>query len=144
MVDMGVPNYLVASSVIGIMAQRLVRVVCARCKQPLQMSQAVIEDAGFPAEMLTNTKFMKGKGCSYCTKSGYRGRLAMIELMPVTSKIRELIFKNVPSDELRREAIKLGMKTLYMDGLAKVCQGITTLEEVYRSAKRTEQDKLVA
>src|SRR5919109_1111339 len=81
MVDMGVPNYLVASSVIGIMAQRLVRVVCARCKQPQQLSQAVIDDAGFTPEMLANAKFMKGKGCSYCQKSGYRGRLAIIELM---------------------------------------------------------------
>jgi len=144
MVDMGVPNYLVASSVIGIMAQRLVRVICARCKTPQNLSQAVIDDAGFPPEMVANAKFMRGKGCSYCQKSGYRGRLAIIELMPVTNKIRELIFKNVPADELRRAAIKLGMKTLYMDGLFKVSQGITTLEEVYRSAKRTEQDKLVA
>src|SRR5881397_1654670 len=77
MVDMGVPNYLVASSVIGIMAQRLVRVVCARCKQPQQLSPAVIEDAGFLPEMLENAKFMKGRGCSYCQKNGYRGRLAI-------------------------------------------------------------------
>jgi type IV pilus assembly protein PilB len=144
MVDMGVPNYLVASSVIGVMAQRLVRVVCSRCKQPTQLTEAVLADAGITPEMAATAKFMKGKGCSYCQKSGYRGRIAIIELMPINNKVRELIFQNRPADELRRVAIKQGMKTLYMDGLLKVCQGVSTLEEVYRAAKKTEQDKMVA
>ncbi|GIW91137.1 MAG: type IV fimbrial assembly protein PilB [Pirellulaceae bacterium] len=143
MVDMGVPNYLVASSVIGVVAQRLVRVNCSRCKHPIQLSDAVIQDAGFPPELLENAKFMKGKGCSYCQKSGYRGRMAIMEVMPVTSKLRELIFRNAPADELRRVAISQGMKTLYYDGLLKVSQGLTTLEEVYRMAKRTEQDRML-
>lgn len=86
---------------------------------------------------------MRGKGCSYCQKSGYRGRIGIMELMPVNNKIRELIFKHASSDEIRRLAITQGMRTLYQDGLLKVFNGITTLEEVYRVAKRTEQDVLM-
>lgn len=140
MVDMHVPSYLVASSVIGVMAQRLVRVICSRCKTPTQLSESVLEDAGITPEQAAGAKFMRGKGCSYCQKSGYRGRVALIELMPINNKLRELIFANASSEELRRVAISQGMRTLYMDGLLKVCQGVTTLEEVYRVAKRTEQD----
>jgi type IV pilus assembly protein PilB len=140
MVDMGVPNYLVASSVIAVLAQRLVRLICQRCKQPIQLPQGVIEDAGIPAAMAAKATFMKGKGCANCNKNGYRGRQGIFELMLVNSKIRELIFKNVSAVEIRKLAIELGMKTLYVDGIYKVLKGVTTLEEVYRNAKRTEQD----
>jgi type IV pilus assembly protein PilB len=138
MVDMGVPNYLVASSVVSVMAQRLVRVNCARCKAPLEISAAVLEDAGITAEMAADGKFMHGKGCSYCQKSGYRGRIGIIELMLITAKIREMIFENRPSEDIRQLAMQESMKTLYDDGLLKVCDGVTTLEEVYRVAKRVE------
>jgi type IV pilus assembly protein PilB len=138
MVDMGVPNYLVASSVVAVMAQRLVRVNCARCKAPLEISAAVLEDAGITAEMAADGKFMHGKGCSYCQKSGYRGRIGIIELMLITAKIREMIFENRPSEDIRQVAMRESMKTLYDDGLMKVCDGVTTLEEVYRVAKRIE------
>jgi type IV pilus assembly protein PilB len=138
MVDMGVPNYLVASSVVAVMAQRLVRVNCARCKAPLEISAAVLEDAGITAEMAADGKFMHGKGCSYCQKSGYRGRIGIIELMLITAKIREMIFENRPSEDIRQLAMQESMKTLYDDGLLKVCDGVTTLEEVYRVAKRVE------
>src|SRR5690606_6187673 len=112
MVDMHVPSYLVASSVIGVMAQRLVRVICSRCKTPTQLSESVLEDAGITPEQAAGAKFMRGKGCSYCQKSGYRGRIALIELMPINNKLRELIFANASSEELRRVAISQGMRTL--------------------------------
>ena len=83
---------------------------------------------------------MKGKGCANCNKNGYRGRQGIFELMLVNSKIRELIFKNVSAVEIRKAAISQGMKTLYVDGIHKVMRGVTSLEEVYRNAKRTEQD----
>jgi len=83
---------------------------------------------------------MKSKGCGYCQRSGYRGRIAIIELMMITAGIRELIFEARTSEEIRKEAIKQGMQTLYMDGMRKVLDGITTFEEVYRVAKRSEQD----
>jgi len=143
MIDLNVPNYLVASSVIAVMAQRLVRVNCSRCKQPIEILDSALEEAGIPLEMAKTAKFMRGKGCSYCQKSGYRGRIGIMEMMPVNNKIRELVFKHASSDEIRRMAIEQGMKTLYQDGLLKVFNGVTTLEEVYRVAKRTESDVLM-
>jgi type IV pilus assembly protein PilB len=83
---------------------------------------------------------MKGKGCANCNKNGYRGRQGIFELMLVNAKIRELIFKNVSAVEIRKQAMTQGMKTLYVDGIHKVLRGVTTLEEIYRNAKRTEQD----
>ena len=140
MIDMGVPGYLVASSVIAVLAQRLVRVVCNRCKQSYMPPESVLEDAGITPEMAKNANFTRGKGCSYCQKKGYRGRMALFEIMPVTGKIRELIFANSTSTELRKMAITQGMSTLYIDGIRKAIEGVTTLEEVYRVAKKTEQD----
>ena len=140
MVDMGVPNYLVASSVIAVLAQRLVRVICNRCKKPWQPTQAILDQAGIPAEIAKNAEFYRGVGCNYCNKTGYRGRLAIFEIMKITSGIRELIFQNKSSVEIREKAIEEGMNTLYQDGLSKVLKGITSLEEVFRIAKKTQQD----
>jgi type IV pilus assembly protein PilB len=131
---------LVASSVIAVLAQRLVRLICPRCRHPHQLPESVIVDAGIPPELAAKATFMKGKGCANCNKNGYRGRQGIFELMLVNSKIRELIFKNVSAVEIRKQAMTQGMKTLYVDGIFKVMKGVTTLEEVYRNAKRTEQD----
>ena len=144
MVDMGVPGYLVASSVIAVLAQRLVRVICARCKQPHQPPESVIVDAGIPPELAKKATFMRGKGCAYCHKKGFRGRIGIYEMMMITSKVRELIFQNASSQEIRKIAISQGMKTLYVDGMYKVMKGVTTFEEVYSVAKRTEQDVITA
>ena len=92
--------------------------------------------------MAKNATFTRGKGCSYCQKKGYRGRLAIFEIMLVTSKIRELIFSAATSTDIRKAAISQGMTTLYVDGIRKAMAGVTTLEEVYRVAKRTEQDEV--
>jgi len=142
MVDMGVPAYLVSSSVVAILAQRLVRVVCAKCKHPYNPPKEVLEESGLSEEVLAKATFMKGKGCGHCQKKGYRGRLGIFELMIMTAKIRELAFNGAPTQEIRKAALSQGMKTLYIDGLDKAMQGITTLEEVYRVAKRTEQDSV--
>jgi type IV pilus assembly protein PilB len=138
MVDMGVPAYLVASSVIAILAQRLVRVVCPKCKSPYTPSEATLEAAGITPEMAANASFMKGKGCSHCSKTGYRGRLGVYELMMMTPRIRELSFQGASTQEIRRAAVSQGMNTLYQDGIRKVLKGITTIEEVYRVAKKVE------
>ena len=142
MTDMGVPAYMVASSVIAVLAQRLVRKICTRCKHNVTLSEAILEEAGIPPEMSKHGKFAKGKGCPYCQKKGYRGRIGIYELMQVNGKIRDLMFRGVSSAELRTEAIKNGMTTLYCDGIRKVMNGITTLDEVYRTAKKTEQESL--
>ncbi|MCR4416084.1 MAG: GspE/PulE family protein, partial [Thermoguttaceae bacterium] len=140
LIDMGVPAYLVASSVVAIMAQRLVRVVCQKCKQPYNPSEAALSAAGVTPQMAANATFMKGKGCSACNGSGYRGRIGIFELMLMSPKIRELTFNEAPTNQIRRAAVSEGMKTLYVDGLQKVCRGITTLEEVVRTAKPTDED----
>lgn len=137
MVDMGVPAYLVAGSVVGILAQRLVRVVCGKCKQPYTPAQRELDAAGITPEMVETATFMKGRGCSHCGNSGYRGRLGVFELMTMNSRIRELTFQGASTQEIRKEAVKLGMTTLYDDAILKVCKGITTIEEVFRVAKKT-------
>jgi type IV pilus assembly protein PilB len=136
---MGVPAYLVASSVVAIMGQRLVRLVCQKCKEPYNPPDALQEMAGIPPEMAANATFMRGKGCSACGGGGYRGRLAIFELMLMSSKLRELAFNEAPTSHIRRTAQTEGMKSLYQDGLEKVCRGITTLEELFRVAKPGEE-----
>jgi type IV pilus assembly protein PilB len=138
MVDMGVPAYLVASSVIAVLAQRLVRVVCAKCKQPHTPADSVLEAAGITADRARKATFMKGRGCTHCQKSGYRGRLGIFEMMLMTSKIRELAFEGSSTQSIRKAAVAQGMTTLYNDGIDKALRGITTLEEVFRVAKKVE------
>ena len=140
LIDMGVPSYLVASSVVAIMAQRLVRVICQKCKQPYNPSEATLQTAGVTPEMLARASFARGKGCGNCQGSGYRGRLGIYELMLMSSKVRELTFSEAPTEHVRRAAQSEGMRTLYWDGLEKAVKGITTLEEVFRVAKRAESD----
>ncbi len=142
MVDMGVPNYLVASSVVAVLGQRLVRTICKRCKTQVKMSEALLAEAGIPADVAEKATFAKGKGCGYCQKSGYRGRMGIYELMVVTSRIREMMFQNLSTVEIAKQAINEGMTTLYCDGIRKVLRGLTTMEEVYRVAKTTEQDEM--
>ena len=133
---MGVANYLVASSIMAVLAQRLVRVVCTKCKTPFKPSSTVLEEAGISPERAKKATFFKGKGCGNCQQSGYRGRIGIYELMQMTPKIRQLAFDNASTQDIRRMAIKEGLETLYWDGIDKVCKGMTTLDEVYRVAKR--------
>ncbi len=140
LIDMGVPSYLVASSVVAIMAQRLVRVVCQKCKAPHSPSQSMLEGAGITPEMAAGANFVQGKGCGNCQGSGYRGRLGIFELMLMSSQLRELAFNEANTEQIRQVAVAEGMTTLYADGISKVLRGITTLEEIYRVAKRSDHD----
>ena len=142
MVDIGVPSYMVASSVIAVLAQRLVRTICPRCKVRYTPPESAVEESGLPPEMVKQAEFSRGKGCAYCGRTGYRGRIGIYELMLVNNKLRELMFKGTTTQRIREEAISNGMSTLYTDGMLKVIRGITTFEEVYRVAKKTEQEKL--
>lgn len=140
LIDIGVPGYLVASSVVAIMAQRLVRTICPKCRAKHTPSAAVLRESGLTAEQLEGATFMRGKGCNACQKSGFRGRVGIYELLLVDGKVRELIFQGATAQKIREYCMSAGMKTLYQDGLAKAMEGITTLEEVFRVAKKTEQD----
>lgn len=128
--DIGVPPFLIASSIIAIMAQRLVRVNCLKCKEPYSPDVREIKAAGIPDEAIAKAQFMKGRGCSHCRQTGYRGRHGIFEMMRMTSVIRELTFAQAPTQEIRRKARGNGMKSLLEDGLMKVLKGGTTLEEV--------------
>ena len=139
MIDMGVPAYLVSSSVIAVLAQRLVRVICAKCKQPYTPPDSALDAAGITAEMARGATFAKGRGCAHCGRSGYRGRLGIFELMQMTSRIRELAFEGAPTQQIRKAAVGQGMSTLYNDGIRKVLKGVTTIEEVLRVAKKVEE-----
>jgi type IV pilus assembly protein PilB len=128
--DIGVPPFLIASSVIAIMAQRLVRINCPKCKEPYTPDARELKAAGFSQELIAKSNFMKGRGCSHCRQTGYRGRQGIFEMMKMTSIIRELTFAQAPTQELRRKARGSGMRTLLEDGLLKVSRGTTTLDEV--------------
>ena len=138
MIDMGVPAYLVASSVIAVLAQRLVRVNCPKCKQPHQPLDTELEAAGITPEMMQGATFMKGRGCSNCQKKGYKGRLGIFELMVMNNKIRELAFQGAATQDIRRAAVSSGMKVMFDDGIQKTLRGITTLDEVFRVSKKAE------
>jgi type IV pilus assembly protein PilB len=138
MIDMGVPAYLVASSVVAVLAQRLVRVICPRCKAPYTPPDSHLQSAGITEEMLKTATFMKGRGCVNCQKSGYKGRLGIFELMVMNNKIRELAFQGASTTDIRRMAVSTGMKMMWDDGVMKAMKGITSLDEVFRVAKKPE------
>lgn len=135
LVDIGVQPFLVASSVMGIMAQRLVRKVCPKCRQRHEPSAAILKSIGLRPDIAKKANFMKGKGCSYCNKTGYRGRMGIYELMSMTTQIREMTFRGESTENIRKVARKQGMRTLFEDGMIKALKGQTTLEEVLRITK---------
>ena len=128
--DIGVPPFLIASSIIAIMGQRLVRMNCLKCNEPHPPDPKEIRAAGLTQEQLAKANFMKGRGCSHCRQTGYRGRKGIFEMLRMTSQIRELTFAQAPTQELRRKARGTGMRTLLEDGIMKVLKGMTTMEEV--------------
>ncbi len=138
MIDIGVPPFLVASSVIAMMAQRLIRVVCPKCKEPDRPNVAELRAAGLTSERAAGATFMRGRGCNYCHHTGYRGRLGIFEMMKMNASLRELTFKREPTQAIRRQARLLGMRTLLEDGVNKALKGITTLEEVLSTCHHEE------
>ncbi len=130
LIDIGVQPFLVASSVVAIMAQRLVRLVCPKCKGPDKPSVAELRAAGLTPEKVSNATFMRGRGCAHCHHTGYRGRLGIFEMMRMNAAVREMTFRREPTQTIRRQARLMGMRTLLEDGVNKALRGITTLEEV--------------
>ena len=130
LIDIGVQPFLVASSIIAVMAQRLVRRICPKCKEPYTPTPADIKASGLTAEQIGTAKFMHGKGCTNCNKTGYRGRQGIYEMLRLDGKLREMAFKGASAQEMRRHAKSKGMRNLLDDGMLKVCKGMTTFEEV--------------
>jgi general secretion pathway protein E len=133
LLDMGIEPFLVSSSVIAVMAQRLVRRVCSACREPYQPSREELEELGIaPQRLIGRTIYKPGPGCNQCKRTGYRGRTGIHELLVVDDEIRGLVMKNADAATIRRAATARGMNTLREDGADKVLDGITTIEEVLR------------
>jgi type IV pilus assembly protein PilB len=132
LLNMGIEPFLVSSSLNLIVAQRLARRVCKECCEPVTVAPKALIEAGMKPERIKFAKPMKGKGCDNCNGSGYRGRVALYEVMPVKEELKELILRGGSAMEIKREAARIGMKTLRQAGLSKLEEGVTTLEEVLR------------
>ena len=130
LIDMGIEPFLVSSSLIGILAQRLVRVICRDCKEKYAPSREILENIGLNGE--EKNEFYKGKGCAKCMHSGYKGRIGIFELMMMDDAIRNLTTAKAALEELRKQAISAGMIPLQADGIQKIIEGLTTVEEVMR------------
>jgi type IV pilus assembly protein PilB len=129
---MGIEPFLVSASVLLILAQRLARKVCSQCKEEEIVPVPALVKVGFSEEEARTMKCYKGKGCKTCNDTGYKGRVALYEVMPVKDELKELILEGAASTEIKKAAVRLGMKTLRMSGLTKVREGITTVEEILR------------
>lgn len=132
MLNMGVEPFLVSSAVNLILAQRLARRVCMDCKEEIEIPKETLLDLGVPDEEVGSFKCNHGTGCPTCSQTGYKGRIALYEVMPMYEEIKELVLVGASSTEIKREAMRLGMLTLRQSGINKLKEGITTVEEVVR------------
>jgi len=126
--DMGIEPFLISSSTVGIIAQRLVRVICDKCKAPYNPSEDVVKDIGAKK----SDKFHRGKGCAKCKESGFKGRAGIFEILMIDENVKKMIDERKSADHIKKKAMESGMRTLREDGLLKVQEGLTTPEEVLR------------
>jgi type IV pilus assembly protein PilB len=132
LLNMGIEPFLVASAVNLITAQRLARRVCGECKVVDEIPEKALIDAGVPPEEVKEYVCHKGTGCDKCNGTGYKGRVGFYQVMPMLEPIRELILNGANTAEIKRESMRLGIKTMRQSGLTKVKEGVTSLEEVLR------------
>ena len=130
--DMGIQPFMICATVEAILAQRLVRRVCTKCREEAEVSSSMLFDLGMKEEDIQGKTFYKGTGCENCNNTGYKGRIALFELMVLNDTLREMVMSNASTDELRDEATKFGMIPLREFGIAVAADGITTLDEVIR------------
>lgn len=132
LLNMGIEPFLVSSSVILILAQRLARKICQQCKEEEKFPPQALTKVGYSDEEVKTMKCYKGKGCPTCNNSGYKGRIALYEVMPISDELRELVLEGASANEVKKTAIRLGMNTLRRSGMNKVKEGTTSIEEVLR------------
>jgi general secretion pathway protein E/type IV pilus assembly protein PilB len=133
LIDIGVKPFLVASSTRALMAQRLVRKNCKKCTAPHMPPDSELRTLNIDPKNMEGASFAKGRGCSDCSKTGYRGRMGIFEIFVIDDEARKLIYEKVPSSVLRIQAREMGMRTLREDGARKVLAGLTTPDEVIRA-----------
>ncbi|MCB0348184.1 MAG: Flp pilus assembly complex ATPase component TadA, partial [Bdellovibrionales bacterium] len=136
LIDMGVEPFLVSSALNVVVAQRLVRKNCDHCKDVVQVDPSVLRDMGAIESEIPSYNVMKGEGCSRCNDTGYKGRIAIYEVLEMNEAIKQAIYENVSSSDLKQKAIQLGMRTLRMSGLLKLKQGLTSVEEVLTTSAK--------
>ncbi len=132
LLNMGVEPFLVTASLNLVLAQRLARKICNDCKVEVKMEPQALLDVGFKQSELPNVRTFKGSGCRTCNDSGYKGRIALYEVMPFTDRLKEMVLQGCSTAELKEEMIREGVKSLRMSGLSKVIEGVTTIDEVVR------------
>ena len=132
LMNMGIEPFLVATSVHLICAQRLVRRICKDCREEKEVPPQALIDVGFKAEDVKNVKAYKGRGCNNCNNTGYKGRVGLYEVMAMSDELREMVLEGASAIEIKRRAIEDEMMSLRMSGLAKVADGLTTIDEVVR------------
>jgi type IV pilus assembly protein PilB len=130
--DMGIPPFLISSSLLLVIAQRLVRRICLECREPVQVPVSALIDVGFRPEEAEGVRVYAGKGCAACANTGYKGRISVHEIMWMIPELQEAIVRQRPANELKDIAVKAGMRTLRQTGLRKVANGLTTIDEVLR------------
>jgi len=133
LIDMGIEPFLISSAIVLILAQRLIRKVCMECREAVKVHPQLLIDVGVPPDEVKSFPVYKGKGCSLCNNTGYKGRVGLYEVMPMKEELKELVLSRASTSEIKKEAIRLGMKTLRQSGIAKIKEGVTTIEEVLRS-----------
>ena len=131
LVDMGIEPFLISSSILGLLAQRLVRTICANCKEQYEPTPKALAELGIK-EGKEKIKLWRGKGCNVCKNTGYKGRIGIFELMIMSEKVKELVLTKTSSSVIKKAAQEAGMKTLLEDGIRKVLDGVTTIDEVLR------------
>jgi general secretion pathway protein E len=135
-VDIGVEPFLISSSVLAVVAQRLIRVLCKDCKEAYTPDEAALDSLGITRDQLKDTVIYRAKGCENCFHTGYKGRMGIFEMMVLDSGLKSFILKTFDSNQIKNEALNRNMLTLRQDGINKVLSGISTIEEVLRVTQR--------
>jgi type IV pilus assembly protein PilB len=138
LVDLGVEPFLLTATIEGVIAQRLVRTICKKCKEPYEPKEEEVMELGVRPEQLKGKPFFRGKGCDNCNGSGFRGRLALFEIMTMDDTMREMVMKNANTASLRRYARQRGMRSLRECGMLAIHEGLTTIDEVIRETLSEE------
>jgi type IV pilus assembly protein PilB len=134
LLNMGIEPFMVTAATTLVLAQRLARRICSECKQEIKVNPEMLREIGFKEEEVAqaNGRLWKGQGCTNCNGTGYRGRVALYEVMPMWDELKELVLQGASAAELKTQAIRCGLRTLRMSGITKCLEGVTTTEEIIR------------